>query len=150
MSGAVIVCAVSPAETLPGRAKSMAVAITRVPVMKRLNVVPSLVPFVFFIIENLNTFNGCKNTPVHNLFTNRPAVGQKPTVLASLLFSRISGFKKSESQNLSCSYLFVFWLVVRSVLRATSFSGLFSVYFRPKSPFFLRVTFKSPVIYLKL
>ena len=150
MSGAVIVCAVSPAETLPGRAKSMAVAITRVPVMKRLNVVPSLVPFVFFIVENLNPFIGRENTPLHNLFTNRPAVGQKPSVLASLLFSRISGFKKSGSQNLSCSYLFVFLFIVRSVLRPTSFFGLFSGYFRPKSPFFLRATFKSPVTYLKL
>ena len=31
--------------------------------MKRLNVVPSLVPFVFFIIENLNPFTGRKKHP---------------------------------------------------------------------------------------
>ena len=68
MSGAVIVCAVSPAETLPGRAKSMAVAITRVPVMKRLNVVPSLVPFVFFIIENLNFLFG-RETHAHTTYS---------------------------------------------------------------------------------
>ena len=135
MSGAVIVCAVSPAETLPGRAKSMAVAITRVPVMKRLNVVPSLVPFVFFIIENLNPFIGRKNTPVHNLFTNRPAVGQKPTVLASLLFSRISGFKKSESQNLSCSYLFVFCLLFVQFCDRHPFSACFQAISAQKVPF---------------
>ena len=118
--------------------------------MKRLNVVPSLVPFVFFIIENLNPFIGRKKNTRTQLIHKPPRSWPKAgRVGKSFIFKnfRTQIIRILESK---LQLFFRFLFVVRSVLRPTSFFGLFSGYFRPKSPFFLRVTFKSPVTYLKL
>ena len=99
----------------------------------------SLVPFVFFIIENLNPFNGRKNTPRAQLIHKPPRSWPKADRVGKSFYfknfpTQIIRIPKSKLQ------LFIrFLFVVRSVLRPTSFFGLFSGYFPPKSPFFFRV-----------
>ena len=124
-------------------------AITSVPVMKRLNVVPSLVPFVFFIIENLNFLFG------RTMHANT-TYSQTARQLAKSR-TRWQVFYFQEFPDLNNPYLKIkvavinyFFFVICSVLRPASFLGIISGYFRPKIPFFLRASFKSPVIYLKL